>query len=61
MQALYTTPINSFGTPAEKTTFEIIKVPRAAIEAFKKTDPLFTEFLIESGRVVIENFTEEKR
>jgi hypothetical protein len=32
---------------------DAIPIPRDAIEAFRKTEPLFTEFLIESGRVVV--------
>jgi hypothetical protein len=36
-------------------TPQSIRVPRDALEAFRETEPLFTEFLIESGRVVIEN------
>jgi hypothetical protein len=32
-----------------------LRVPRATIEAFRATEPLFTEFLLETGRVVIEN------
>jgi hypothetical protein len=38
--------------PSNKDVLDTIRVPREALEAFKKTDPLFAEFLIESGRVV---------
>ena len=38
------------------SNFEPIRVPRDAIEAFRKSEPLFTEFLLQSGRVVVENF-----
>lgn len=30
-----------------------IRVPRETIEAFRRTEPLFTVFLIESGRVIV--------
>lgn len=30
-----------------------VRVPRATVEAYRKTEPLFTEFLIESGRVIV--------
>jgi hypothetical protein len=30
-----------------------IRVTNSTLEAFRKTEPLFTEFLIESGRVVV--------
>lgn len=45
----------SLDTTAQKTTFVPIRVPRDAIEAYRKGNPLFTEFLLESGRVIIEN------
>ena len=55
MQAPTTNPVNSFSTTAQKPTFEVIKVPRDALEAFRRSEPLFTEFLLESGRVVVDN------
>jgi hypothetical protein len=55
LQAGRGTPQRSFGSTEQKTTFEPIRVPRDALEAFRKTEPLFTEFLIETGRVVVEN------
>ncbi|MGP8202839.1 hypothetical protein [Methanoregula sp.] len=39
----------------QRPAFVPIHVTREAIEAYRQTEPLFTEFLIESGRVVIEN------
>lgn len=41
--------------PAPKPAFVPIRVSQDAIEAYRKTQPLFTEFLIETGRVIIEN------
>lgn len=41
-----------------KASPAVLCVPREALEAFRKTDPLFTEFLIESGRVVVEGTPE---
>jgi hypothetical protein len=55
LQALHTSPVNSFRAEAQKPAFEVIRVPLEALEAFRKTEPLFTEFLIETGRVVVEN------
>jgi hypothetical protein len=56
----HATPGRSLNTAAQKTTFEPIRVPLDAIEAYRKSNPLFTEFLIESGRVIIEgNIPEE--
>jgi hypothetical protein len=55
LHASHTSPVNSFSAETQKTTFKVIKVPLNALEAFRKTEPLFTEFLIETGRVVVEN------
>jgi hypothetical protein len=44
----------SFGVESPKCVCVAIHVPPETIEAFKKTDPLFTEFLIESGRVIVD-------
>lgn len=54
LQAPHATPGRSLNAAAQKTTFEPIRVPLDAIEAYRKSNPLFTEFLIESGRVIIE-------
>lgn len=35
-----------------------ITVPQDALDAYRRTQPLFTEFLLASGRVVVENIPE---
>ncbi len=55
LPAPHATPQRSLEATTEKPAFEIIKVPRDALEAFRQAEPLFTEFLIETGRVIVEN------
>ena len=37
----------------QRPAFTPIRVTRETIEAYRKTEPLFTAFLIESGRVIV--------
>ena len=37
----------------QRPAFVPIRVTRETIEAYRQTEPLFTEFLIESGRVIV--------
>lgn len=47
-------PHGSFGSGTKKVTYPI-HAPLDAVEAYKKSEPLFVQFLLESGRLVIDN------
>jgi len=36
-----------------------IEVPRETLELFRKTEPLFAEFLLETGRVIVADIPAE--
>jgi len=38
-----------------------IRVPRDAVEAFRKMEPLFTEFLLGTGRLIVSEKPEAAR
>ncbi len=50
----HATPGLSFDAGSQKPAFTPIRVPHATVEAYRRSEPLFTEFLIESGRVIVE-------
>jgi hypothetical protein len=48
------TPGITFDASGNKAPVYPIRVPRDAIEAYRKTNPMFALFLVETGRVIIE-------
>ena len=54
LQAPHATPGITFDASGNKAPVYPIRVPRDAIEAYRKTNPMFALFLIETGRVIIE-------
>jgi hypothetical protein len=48
------TPGITFDASGNKAPVYPIRVPRDAIEAYRKTNPMFTLFLLETHRVIIE-------
>jgi hypothetical protein len=62
LQAAHTQSPRTFGAGwNKKDPVYPIRVPRDAVESFRKTEPLFTEFLIETGRLIISEKLEAAR
>jgi hypothetical protein len=51
-QVLHAIPGTSFDTGTQKTTVMIYRASTEVIDAFKKQDPKFCQFLLETGRLV---------
>ncbi|MFA5378430.1 MAG: hypothetical protein WC455_21935 [Dehalococcoidia bacterium] len=52
--ALPSTSQDQFSTTTQKTTFEPIRVPRVTVEAFRRSQPKFCQYLEETGQLIIE-------